>query len=112
LDTDVSRQSNTAQISQINDVDGEYRLIGRVGNSTGTVLASFGADPNSAVSVFAGGPQEIEYMDGLRLSILSTSNMLVNVNLASPLDTTLLPSGTKSLCKYYNIRLLRVANDY
>jgi hypothetical protein len=83
----------------MSSIDGEFRLIGRVGNQTGTVLANFGSTPDNAISITAGGPQEMTFMDGLRLSVLSSVNMSMNVDLLTPISFSDVPQGTRSLCK-------------
>ena len=80
-------------------IDGEFRLLGRVGNETGTILADFGSTPESAVSIYAGGPIETQYMDGLKISVISNANMSMNVDLITPIDLSMVPQGTRSLCK-------------
>jgi hypothetical protein len=88
-----------ARVSQMSSIDGEFRLIGRVGNETGTVLADFGSTSDKAIAIAAGGPQEVTFMDGLRLSVLSSVNMTMNVDLLTPVSFTDVPQGTRSLCK-------------
>jgi hypothetical protein len=83
-------------------VDGEFRLIGRVGNETGAISADFGSTPDQAVAIFAGGPIETQYIDGLKISVLSTQNMTMNVDLITPIDSTMVPQGTRSLCKVFS----------
>jgi hypothetical protein len=94
-----SRTTFKTQVSEMTSIDGEFRLIGRVGNETGTVLADFGSGPDQAIQIFAGGPIETQYMDGLKVSVLSSANMSMNVDLVTPIDMTMVPQGTRSLCE-------------
>lgn len=80
-------------------IDGEFRLLGRVGNETGTILADFGSTPDTAVSINAGGPVETQYMDGLKISVISSANMSMNVDLITPIGLSMVPQGTRSLCE-------------
>jgi hypothetical protein len=91
--------SFTTQVSQMTYIDGEFRLLGRVGNETGTLLADFGSTPEKAVSINGGGPVETQYMDGFKVSVISNANMSMNVDLLTPVDLSMVPQGTISLCE-------------
>jgi len=78
---------------------GEYRLVGREGKATGQVFQQFGSGAKSALQVLGGGRQEYEFVDGLRMSVLSDANMTMNVDIFSQIPTNMIPKGFRSLCK-------------
>jgi hypothetical protein len=59
----------------------------------------FGTGPQTSLQVWAGGRQEMEFIDGTRFSVLSDTNLTMNVDLFSPVPAELIPQGMKSLCK-------------
>lgn len=51
------------------------------------------------MAIVAGGPQEVQYIDGLKLSVVSDVNMSVNVDFSDPITKDMVPQGMRSLCK-------------
>jgi hypothetical protein len=83
----------------MSSIDGEYRLLGRLGAETENVFNEYGSGPEDAVQIVGGGRQDVEFIDGLRFSILSDQNLTMNVNFFSPIPPSLVPTGMTSLCK-------------
>jgi hypothetical protein len=90
-----------ARVEKMSSIDGEYRLLGRLGGETENVFNEYGSGPEDAVQIVGGGRQDVEFIDGLRFSVLSDQNMTMNVNFFSPIPPGLIPAGMTSLCKCY-----------
>lgn len=95
----VFRPTFKSRVSQMTVLDGEYRLVGRMGPDIGSSFGAFGSGPATTVQIFGGGRQELEFADGLRFSVLSDINMTMNVDFFSPIPQNMIPDGMKSLCK-------------
>jgi hypothetical protein len=80
-------------------LDGEYRLVGRMGAQQANVFTEYGVGTDKTVTFNGGGRQDVEFVDGLRFSVISNENFTMNVDFFSPIPPTLIPPGMKSLCK-------------
>ena len=71
-----------------------------MGQDVGSNFQTFGSGPQTTVQIAAGGRQDVEFIDGLRFSVLSDTNLTMNVDVFSPIPPDMIPQGMKSLCKY------------
>jgi hypothetical protein len=76
-------------------IDGEYVVVGRRTAETGQSLAPFSQDPNQAVRIDGSGIQEVEWQDGLRMSVRASQPMAIQANVVNGVSSGMITSGTQ-----------------
>lgn len=96
----VHRTENNTRIIKMTSLDGEYMLLGRQAADLTNIFVQYGLGATRTVNVTAGGRQEAEFVDGLRLSMVTEANVGVNVDLTNGVAAQSLPAGTASLYSF------------
>ncbi|CAL3963452.1 hypothetical protein PZA11_001066 [Diplocarpon coronariae] len=81
----VNTTDNTVRIVKMTNIDGEYMAIGRQTTETSNVLSPFGQQ----VNVSGAGIQEIEFSDGMRMSVKASQPMTINTNVVNGVSTSM-----------------------
>ncbi|PBP16130.1 hypothetical protein BUE80_DR013190 [Diplocarpon rosae] len=81
----VNTTDNTVRIVKMTNIDGEYMAIGRQTTETSNVLSPFGQQ----VNVSGAGVQEIEFSDGMRMSVKASQRMFINTNVVNGVSTSM-----------------------
>lgn len=78
----IQRAMNMTKLEKLTSVAGEYMLVGRQSSDMGNIFVSFGDRPESTVTLSAGvGVQEVEFIDGLSMSVQSNKTVNITVEL-------------------------------
>lgn len=96
----VHRTENNTRIIKMTSLDGEYMLLGRQAADLTNIFVQYGQGATRTVNVTAGGRQEAEFVDGLRLSMVSQADVGLNVDLTNGVAPETLPAGTTSLYSF------------
>lgn len=96
----VHRTENKTRIIKMTSLEGEYILLGRQAADLTNIFVQYGQGATRTVNVTAGGRQEAEFVDGLRMSIVSQADVAVNVDLTNGIAPETLPEGTRSLYSF------------
>lgn len=82
-------------------MDGEYILLGRQTVDTANIFVQYGFGATRTVNLTGGtGVQQAEFVDGLRLSVESETEMRINGDLQFGIDSKALPTGMRSLSRF------------
>lgn len=84
---------------KLNNIDGEYIVIGRQTQETSVVLSPFSSDPNQSVRINGSGIQEVEFQDGFRMTVKATQPMSVNTDVVNGISSSMLTGSTQSVSK-------------
>jgi len=95
------RTDNTVRMIKLNNIDGEYLAVGRQTAETSNVLTTFGGDQQSTVSVTGSGIQELEFVDGFRMSIMATQPMTVNTDVVNGISSSMMPDNSMMAVSEY-----------
>ncbi|KAH6658570.1 hypothetical protein BKA67DRAFT_491306, partial [Truncatella angustata] len=87
----VHRSENNTRIIKMTRIDGEYILLGRKSVDTTNIFVQYGQGATRTANVTAGGRQEVEFVDGLRLSVVAQQNMKINIDLKDGVEPASLP---------------------
>jgi hypothetical protein len=92
---------NKTRIIKMISIDGEYMLLGRRNVDISNVFVQYGQGTTRTAN-FTGGPgvQETEFVDGLRLSVISAQPFRLNAELKFGVPPGMVPAGMTSLCKF------------
>ncbi|KAF1973578.1 hypothetical protein BU23DRAFT_506685 [Bimuria novae-zelandiae CBS 107.79] len=98
----INNTDMTVRMVKLQNLDGEYMMVGRQTQGTETQLTTFGNDQASQVTVTGTGLQENEFTDGFRMSVKATQPMTMNVNVKKGIDSGMLAAlqGQKSVNDY------------
>ncbi|KAH6697332.1 hypothetical protein F5X68DRAFT_3914 [Plectosphaerella plurivora] len=92
-------ESNVRMVRQTT-IDGEYVVVGRRTAETGQSLAAFSQDPNAAIRIDGSGIQEVEWQDGLRMSVRASQPMAIQANVVNGVSSGMITSGTQPVNNY------------
>ena len=92
---------------KLNSIDGEYRAIGRQTPETANVLSPFGVGQAETIQIAGAGIQELEFQDGLRMTVRTNQPMSVNTDVVNGVSSSMMEAGTQSVSKYINCLRLR-----
>jgi hypothetical protein len=94
----VHRSENNTRIIKMTSLDGEYRLVARQTDDTSNIFVQYGQGATRTVNMTGGsGPQENEFIDGMRFSVQSNKAMTMNVDIKEGVNPGTLPANTQSL---------------
>ena len=97
----VHRTENLTRIIKMTSMDGEYLIVGRQTTDTSNIFVQYGQGATRTVNMTGGaGPQEAEFVDGLRFSVQTNKTLNMNVDLKNGIDPASLPANTQSLNSY------------
>ena len=97
----INNTDMTVRMVKLQNIDGEFMMLGRQTTGTETQLTTFGNDQSSQVTVTGSGLQENEFTDGFRMSIKATQPMTMNVNVKKGIDSSMVSAlqGQQSISK-------------
>ena len=96
----VNVTSQNTRMVKLNQLDGEYQMLGRQNPETNLALLQFTPNPQDQTNTFnvtGSGIQESEFTDGFRMSIRSNMPMTVQTNVLNGISTSMLPGQAKSV---------------
>jgi hypothetical protein len=85
----VNGSDNTVRLVKMNNIDGEYIILGRQTRETSLSLTQFSTDRSNAFNVSGSGIQENEFSDGFRMSVRSTQPMVITTNVVNGISSTM-----------------------
>ena len=85
-------------------LDGEYRLLARQTLDTANIFIQYGQGQTRTFNLTGdvSGYQEAEWVDGLRMKVLTGDMLHVNADFKFGVDQSKLPQGTKALSQSKN----------
>ncbi|KAF2444332.1 hypothetical protein P171DRAFT_473450 [Karstenula rhodostoma CBS 690.94] len=86
----INSTDMTVRMIKLQNIDGEYMMLGRQTGGTEAQLTPFGSTQASQVTVTGTGLQENEFQDGFRMSIKATQPMTMNVDVKKGIDSSML----------------------
>ncbi|KAH8586297.1 hypothetical protein B0O99DRAFT_678867 [Bisporella sp. PMI_857] len=89
----VHRSENNTRIIKMTSITGEFRLFGRQTLDTSNIFVQYGQGATRTVNITAGGRQEAEFIDGLRLSVVASKNITMNADIRNGIPQGTLSSG-------------------
>jgi hypothetical protein len=98
----VNSTDNTVRLVKMNNIDGEYIVLGRQTPETSLSLTPFGTSQQATFRITGSGIQENEFVDGLRMSVEASEPMTVNTNVNNGVSSTMLAAlgpGVQSISK-------------
>ena len=97
----INNTDMTVRMVKLQNIDGEFMMLGRQTTGTETQLTTFGNDQSSQVTVTGTGLQENEFTDGFRMSVKATQPMTMNVNVKKGIDSSMVSAlqGQQSVSK-------------
>lgn len=98
----INNTDMTVRMVKLQNIDGEFMMLGRQTTGTETQLTTFGNDQSSQVTVTGTGLQENEFTDGFRMSVKATQPMTMNVNVKKGIDSSMVSAlqGQQSISKF------------
>jgi hypothetical protein len=101
----INNTDMTVRMVKLQNIDGEFMMLGRQTTGTETQLTTFGNDQSSQVTVTGTGLQENEFTDGFRMSVKATQPMTMNVNVKKGIDSSMVSAlqGQQSVSKFASI---------
>ena len=95
----MTRTENKTRIIKLTSLDGEYILLGRQTVDTANIFVQYGFGATRTVNLTAGmGIQQAEFVDGLRLTAETETEMRINADLRFGIDSKAVSQGLRSLC--------------
>ncbi|KXH39390.1 hypothetical protein CNYM01_10177 [Colletotrichum nymphaeae SA-01] len=89
----VHREENNTRIIKMTSLQGEYILLGRKTVDTANEFVQYGQGATRTVNVTAGNRQEAEFIDGLRLSVVPSTDMGINIDIVNGISPQAVPPG-------------------
>ncbi|KXH53663.1 hypothetical protein CSIM01_07701 [Colletotrichum simmondsii] len=89
----VHREENNTRIIKMTSLQGEYILLGRKTVDTSNEFVQYGQGATRTVNVTAGNRQEAEFIDGLRLSVVPSTDMGINIDIVNGISPQAVPPG-------------------
>ncbi|KAK1622323.1 hypothetical protein BDP81DRAFT_334681 [Colletotrichum phormii] len=89
----VYREENNTRIIKMTSLQGEYILLGRKTEDTANEFVQYGQGATRTVNVTAGNRQEAEFIDGLRLSVVPSTNMGISIDIVNGISPKAVPPG-------------------
>ncbi|KAK7447130.1 hypothetical protein Landi51_07005 [Colletotrichum acutatum] len=89
----VHREENNTRIIKMASLQGEYILLGRKTEDTANEFVQYGQGATRTVNVTAGNRQEAEFIDGLRLSVIPSTDMGINIDIVNGISPQAVPPG-------------------
>lgn len=90
----------TVRLIKMTSIDGEYMAIGRKTVETGSVLSPFGSQ--LSVNITGSGIQEVEFTDGLRMSIRASQPMTVSADVVNGVSSSM-TNGIMPVSKCFDV---------
>ncbi|KAK1716826.1 uncharacterized protein BDZ83DRAFT_587064 [Colletotrichum acutatum] len=84
---------NNTRIIKMASLQGEYILLGRKTEDTANEFVQYGQGATRTVNVTAGNRQEAEFIDGLRLSVIPSTDMGINIDIVNGISPQAVPPG-------------------
>lgn len=89
----VHRSENNTRIIKMTNITGEYRLLGRQSQDESNVFVQYGQGATRTMNITTGGKQEAEFVDDLRVAVVSPVNTTMNVDIKNGIPQNSLSKG-------------------
>lgn len=89
----VHRSENNTRIIKMTNITGEYRLLGRQSQDESNIFVQYGQGATRTMNITTGGKQEAEFVDGLRVAVVSPINTTMNIDIRNGISQDALSKG-------------------
>ncbi|KAI6708799.1 hypothetical protein JHW43_008674 [Diplocarpon mali] len=94
----VHRSENNTRIVKMTAIDGEYILVGRKSVDVSNIFVQYGQGATRTANFTGGiGKQSVEFIDGMRFTVQTDSDLKMNIELKEGVNPKTLPPNTVSL---------------